>query len=72
MNQWTSGVKKRVFKASVDARIVIVGQALGRKAQETQLFCNDFSGDRLREWMGVSRKILYHTNRIAHLPMDFF
>lgn len=61
-----------IFKASVDARIVIVGQAPGRKAEATQMFWNDLSGDRLREWMGVSREIFYNTNRIAHLPMDFY
>ena len=61
-----------LFKASVDARIVIVGQAPGRKAEATQLFWNDLSGDRLREWMGVSRELFYSTNRIAHLPMDFY
>lgn len=61
-----------IFKASIDARIAIVGQAPGRKAEETQLFWNDLSGDRLRAWMGVSREIFYNTNRIAHLPMDFY
>lgn len=33
-----------LFKASKDARIVIVGQAPGRKAEETHLFWNDPSG----------------------------
>jgi uracil-DNA glycosylase len=61
-----------LFKASVDARIAIVGQAPGRKAEATQLFWNDLSGDRLREWMGVSRELFYTTNHIAHLPMDFY
>lgn len=61
-----------LFKASKEARIVVVGQAPGRKAEETQLFWNDLSGDRLREWMGISREIFYETNRIAHLPMDFY
>lgn len=61
-----------LFKASIDARIVIVGQAPGRKAEETRLFWNDSSGDRLREWLGISREIFYSTNRIAHLPMDFY
>ncbi|NLY44901.1 MAG: uracil-DNA glycosylase family protein [Tissierella sp.] len=61
-----------LFKASKDARIVIVGQAPGRKAEETHLFWNDPSGDRLREWMGISREEFYKTNRIAHLPMDFY
>lgn len=61
-----------LFKASIDARIVIVGQAPGRKAEETRLFWNDVSGDRLREWMGISREIFYNTDRIAHMPMDFY
>lgn len=61
-----------LFKASRDARIVIVGQAPGRKAEETRLFWNDLSGDRLREWMGISREEFYRTNRIVHLPMDFY
>lgn len=61
-----------LFKASVDARILIVGQAPGRKAEETRLFWNDLSGDRLREWMGISREKFYETNLIAHLPMDFY
>lgn len=61
-----------LFKASKDARIVIVGQAPGRKAEETQLFWNDLSGDRLREWMGVTREEFYETDRIVQLPMDFY
>ena len=61
-----------LFKASKDARIVIVGQAPGRKAEETRLFWNDPSGDRLRGWMGLSREKFYGTNRIVHLPMDFY
>lgn len=61
-----------LFKASKDARIAIVGQAPGRRAEETRLFWNDLSGDRLREWMGLSREEFYETNRIAQLPMDFY
>ena len=61
-----------LFKASKDARIAIVGQAPGRKAEDTRLFWNDPSGDRLREWMGISREEFYKTNYIAHLPMDFY
>ena len=61
-----------LFKANQNARIVIIGQAPGRKAEESQLFWNDLSGDRLREWMGLSREVFYETHRIAHLPMDFY
>jgi len=61
-----------LFKASENARIAIVGQAPGRKAEKTQLFWNDLSGDRLREWMGLSQEEFYETDRIANLPMDFY
>lgn len=61
-----------LFYASKDARLVIVGQAPGRKAEETRLFWNDQSGDRLREWMGITREEFYTSSRLAHLPMDFY
>lgn len=61
-----------LFKANPEARIVIVGQAPGRKAEESRLFWNDVSGDRLRTWMGVSRDVFYDSNLFAQLPMDFY
>ena len=61
-----------LFKASDDARLVIVGQAPGRKAEATRLFWNDPSGDRLRDWLGISRKQFYNSDFIAQLPMDFY
>jgi uracil-DNA glycosylase len=61
-----------LFKASPEARIVIIGQAPGRKAEESRLFWNDISGDRLRAWMDVSRDVFYDSNLIAQLPMDFY
>ena len=61
-----------LFMASKKAKIAIVGQAPGRKAEESRLFWNDLSGDRLRDWMGVSRDQFYGTDRIAQLPMDFY
>ncbi len=61
-----------LFQASHDARIVIIGQAPGRKAEETRLVWNDPSGDRLREWMGITREQFYKSKYIAHMPMDFY
>ncbi|GAA0481927.1 uracil-DNA glycosylase family protein [Alkalibacterium indicireducens] len=73
MNErYTSRDIEPLFKATEDARIAIIGQAPGRKAEESQLFWNDLSGDRLREWMGISRDVFYETSNIAHLPMDFY
>lgn len=61
-----------LFQASENARIAIVGQAPGRKAEESVMVWNDLSGDRLREWMGLSREVFYESDRIAHIPMDFY
>ena len=61
-----------LFAAPKSARINIVGQAPGIKAQETRLYWNDKSGDRLREWMGVDYGTFYHSGYFAAIPMDFY
>ena len=61
-----------LFSAPKEAKLVIVGQAPGIKAQESHLYWNDPSGNRLRDWLGLSREEFYQTNLIAHLPMDFY
>ncbi|MFA7501550.1 MAG: uracil-DNA glycosylase family protein [Anaerovoracaceae bacterium] len=61
-----------LYTVSKQARIAIVGQAPGRIAEETRLVWNDASGDRLREWMGISRETFYDSGLIAQLPMDFY
>lgn len=61
-----------LFAAPLTARINIVGQAPGLKAEESRLYWNDKSGDRLREWLGVDREMFYHSGLFAILPMDFY
>lgn len=53
------------------ARILIAGQAPGRKVHETGVPFNDASGDRLRDWLGISREIFYDAEQVAILPMGF-
>lgn len=53
------------------ASILIVAQAPGRKVHETGIPFNDQSGDRLREWLGVTRETFYDARKIAILPMGF-
>ena len=53
------------------ARILIAGQAPGRKVHESGIPFDDPSGDRLREWMGVSREVFYDAHKVAILPMGF-
>ena len=54
-----------------DARLLIAGQAPGRKVHETGIPFNDPSGDRLRDWMGIDKDIFYDAKQIALLPMGF-
>lgn len=53
------------------ARVLIAGQAPGRKVHESGVPFDDASGDRLREWMGVTRDVFYDARRVAILPMGF-
>ena len=54
------------------AKILIVGQAPGIKAQESKIFFNDKSGVKLREWMGIDDEIFYKSGLIGVVPMDFY
>jgi uracil-DNA glycosylase len=60
-----------VVQISSESRILIAGQAPGRKVHETGVPFDDASGDRLREWLGVSRDSFYNSEKFAILPMGF-
>ncbi|QLQ30574.1 MAG: uracil-DNA glycosylase family protein [Candidatus Thiothrix singaporensis] len=60
-----------VLIARPTARLLIVGQAPGRRVHATGLPFNDPSGDRLRNWLGIGRETFYHSPRIAIVPMGF-
>ena len=57
-----------VFLVGRRARLLIVGQAPGRRVHETGIPWNDPSGDVLREWLALERKAFYDTSRIAIVP----
>ena len=61
-----------LYTASATSRIVVIGQAPGRVAQQTRIPWNDQSGDRLRSWMGIGRDVFYDPAQVALLPMDFY
>src|SRR5689334_10373507 len=56
---------------SSQARILIAGQAPGLRVHESGIPFNDASGDRLRDWLGVSREQFYSPDKFAILPMGF-
>ncbi|HZM33436.1 MAG TPA: uracil-DNA glycosylase family protein [Burkholderiales bacterium] len=57
-----------VFRAASTARLLIVGQAPGKRAHETGIPWNDPSGDVLREWLALDRDAFYDASRIAIVP----
>jgi uracil-DNA glycosylase len=57
-----------VFRASRGARLLIVGQAPGRRVHESGIPWNDPSGDVLREWLDLDRDAFYDVSRIAIVP----
>lgn len=58
-----------VFRGSHSARLLIVSQAPGTRAHNSDLPWNDESGDRLRGWLGLTRDVFYDQSRIAIVPM---
>ncbi|MBI5331640.1 MAG: uracil-DNA glycosylase family protein [Betaproteobacteria bacterium] len=57
-----------VLRAAASARLLIVGQAPGRRVHKTGIPWNDPSGDRLRDWLGLDRAAFYDEARIAIVP----
>ncbi len=60
-----------VVQFSSASKILLVGQAPGRRVHETGIPFNDPSGDRLRHWLGVERDIFYDDDLFAIVPMGF-
>ncbi|MEM1154050.1 MAG: uracil-DNA glycosylase family protein [Pseudomonadota bacterium] len=60
-----------ILQLNPNARILIAGQAPGRKTHEKGIPFDDASGNRLRDWMGLSRDQFYDSGLVAVLPMAF-
>jgi uracil-DNA glycosylase len=60
-----------VLAAHPDSRIVIVGQAPGRKVHASGIPWDDASGDNLRQWLGVDKATFYNPEIFAIVPMGF-
>jgi len=61
-----------LYHVDPDAEILLISQAPSRQAQAMMTFWDDASGDRLRDWMGVTKDQFYHSGKIAVLPLDFY
>jgi uracil-DNA glycosylase len=72
-NAWAAAANYQpIYVADAAARVAIVGQAPGRKAQESGIPWNDASGARLIDWLGVDETTFRDPSRFALLPMDFY
>jgi len=60
-----------VLRVSRTARLCIAGQAPGTRVHASGTPFTDPSGDRLRDWMGVTPDEFYDVSRIAIVPMGF-
>ena len=60
-----------VVWASSVSKIRIIGQAPGTRVHASGIPFDDPSGDRLRDWLGVTRDQFYDTAHFAITPMGF-
>ena len=60
-----------VVRASEASKILIIGQAPGRRVHESGIDWDDPSGVRLRRWLGVSSAQFYDDSLFAIMPMGF-
>ncbi len=60
-----------VLQVSAGAKICIIGQAPGTKVHVSGRPFTDRSGDRLREWLGVTSDEFYDPQCFAIVPMGF-
>jgi len=60
-----------LLQGSASASVLIIGQAPGAAAHRSGIPWADRSGDRLRDWLGLSRDLFYDERRVALMPMGF-
>jgi uracil-DNA glycosylase len=60
-----------VLRARAGARLCIASQAPGTKVHASGVPFTDASGDRLREWLGLSSDEFYDERKVAIIPMGF-
>ena len=67
----TAHAPRPVVWYGTSARILVSGQAPGARVHASGLPFDDASGDRLRDWMGISRAVFYDRDLLAVVPMAF-
>ena len=62
---------KPLVQGSERSRVLIIGQAPGLAAHTTGIPWDDPSGNRLRDWLGVTDAVFYDPAVLALMPMGF-
>lgn len=60
-----------IVQLAQTSRIVIIGQAPGRKVHESGVPWDDKSGQTLRDWLGLDSTQFYDPDLVAIVPMGF-
>lgn len=60
-----------IVQIGARARILMVGQAPGRRVHASGIPWDDASGDTLRAWLGLDKATFYNPEVVALLPMGF-
>ncbi|MGI9606041.1 MAG: uracil-DNA glycosylase family protein [Acidimicrobiales bacterium] len=60
-----------IVQVGSKARVVLIGQAPGRRVHESGVPWDDPSGVRLRDWLGLSVDEFYDPDIVAIVPMGF-
>jgi uracil-DNA glycosylase len=60
-----------VIQAGRRARVAVIGHAPGRLVHASGIPWDDLSGERLREWLGVSKEDFYDPSKVALVGMGF-
>jgi uracil-DNA glycosylase len=60
-----------IVQLAPPAKVLVIGQAPGRRAHETGVPWDDPSGARLRAWMGIGEATFYDPEQVALMPMGF-
>jgi uracil-DNA glycosylase len=58
-----------ILQIGAGARLLIAGQAPGRRVHERGVPFDDATGDALRAWLGIERATFYDPGRVAILPI---
>lgn len=60
-----------VLQVARGARLRVIGQAPGRKVHDSGVPWSDASGERLREWLGLTLAEFHDAHQVAIIPMGF-